>query len=536
MPSVRVICAVVVVPLAAASGFGHARDGPAVLKANDFRHYIEAFNRNDQEIYSDVEYIKDAQSWSFLRHQIPLLDCPDEGIEEMYYFRWWTYRKHIKQTPDGFVITEFLPDVSWAGKDNTISCAAGFHIEEGRWLHDPKYIRDYLTFWLRQGGGLRQYSFWVAAAVWENYLVTSDGSFAEALLPSLVNNYREWERTHLDPNGLYWQTDDRDGMEMSIGGSGYRETINSYMYGDAVAISRLADLAGDSVLAAEFRAKAARIKRNLQDKLWDRKAEFFKVSPRGAEIKLVRVREEQGYTPWYFNLPDPGYETAWRQVIDPKGFDAPFGLTTAEQRDPQFALRTDGHECQWNGPSWPFATSITLTAMANLLNHYQQNVVTKEDYFNLLETYTKAQHLRRADGSVVPWIDEDLNPYTGDWIARTLLLERKQGPLLRGKDYNHSKYADLIITGLIGLRPRADNLVEVNPLLPAHTWNYFCLDNISYHGATLTVLYDKTGRRYSRGSGLQILANGRTIAHSEALSRLIGRLPSERAGADAVAH
>jgi hypothetical protein len=30
----------------------------------------------------------------------------------------------------------------------------------------------------------------------------------------------------------------------------------------------------------------------------------------------------------------------------------------------------------------------------------------------------------------------------------------------------NSSYADLVITGIVGLRPRADNVVEVHPLLP----------------------------------------------------------------------
>ena len=69
---------------------------------------------------------------------IPLLDISDETIEEIYYFRWQTYAGQIKTTPDGYVVTEFLPDVSWAGKYNTINCPAGHHFYEGRWLHDRK--------------------------------------------------------------------------------------------------------------------------------------------------------------------------------------------------------------------------------------------------------------------------------------------------------------------------------------------------------------------------------------------------------------
>ena len=47
-----------------------------------------------------------------------------------------------------------------------------------------------------------------------------------------------------------------------------------------------------------------------------------------------------------------------------------------------------------------------------------------KDYFDLLKIYAKSQRLKLADGRVVPWIDENLNPANGDWIARTLLIQR----------------------------------------------------------------------------------------------------------------
>ena len=98
-------------------------------------------------------------------------------------------------------------------------------------------------------------------------------------------------------------------------------------------------------------------------------------------------------------------------------------------------------------------------------------------------------------------------------------------PKTRGRDYNHSTYCDLIITGLVGLRPRADDLLEVNPLAPEGVFDYFCLDNVSYHGCTLTILWDKTGNRYNKGAGLRLLVDGKEIAHSETLKRLTAKLP-----------
>jgi hypothetical protein len=130
--------------------------------------------------------------------------------------------------------------------------------------------------------------------------------------------------------------------------------------GGAVAIANIADLATQTVLAGQYRAKAAKLKQLVQEKLWDRNAEFFKVLPRN-ENRLVGVRELQGYTPWYFNLPDTDKSAAWKQLMDSKGFYAPFGPTTAEQRDPHFTIAYGGHECHPSGESSPSDADVKVT-------------------------------------------------------------------------------------------------------------------------------------------------------------------------------
>jgi len=500
-----------------------------VLDSSKLRDYVEKFNTNDDELYTNIP---NNNAFSFLERNIPLFECPDKDFERTYYFRWWTYRKHIKNTPDGYVITEFLPKVSWSGKHNTISCPVGHHYYEGRWLRDPKYLDDYSVFWFRKGGSPRSYSCWIADALYARYLVNHNKNLIVDLLDDLIKNYQAWGNDKKsDKEFLFKQIDDRDGMEVSIGGSGYRATINSYMYGDVVAIAKIATIAGRTDVANEYQAKANQIKELLQENLWDDKAKFFKVM--GEDRKLVDVCELHGFTPWYFNLPNKGkgYEDAWSQLIDSNGFYAPYGPTTAEQRHPDFRISYTGHECQWNGPSWPLATSVTLTGLANLLNNYQQDVIGKMDYFETLKIYTKCHQLKKEDGRTVPWIDENLNPFTGDWISRTRLKSwedetwsEAKGGKERGKDYNHSTYNDLIITGLVGLRPHADDVVEVNPLLPEGNWDYFCLDNLLYHGRNITILWDKTGRKYRKGQGLSIFVDGKKIANSGKLKRTIANL------------
>jgi hypothetical protein len=525
-----ILFAVLLVGAASLSAAPGAPLESPLLQPEGFRPYVEQFNAQDEELYPQA--IPNAAAWTFLSTNIPLFECPDPDLQRTYYFRWWTYRKHLKHTPDGFIVTEFLPPVPWAGKHNSINCPAGHHFYEGRWLWDRRYLDDYGVFWFRKGGDPRRYSFWAADALYARSLVTGDPRQVIDLLPDLVRNDEEWEKKRRDPNGLFWQEDGQDGMEVAIGGTGYRATIGSYMFGDAVALATIAELAGRAELVTRFREQAAVRKRLVQERLWDPAAQFFKVAARqpattgDTRLVLADVRELHGFTPWYFNLPDPAFAIAWKQVTDTNGFLAPFGLTTAEQRHPRFTVAYQGHECQWNGPSWPYATAITLTALAQCLNGPPQPYVTKADYFRLLRTYARSHQLKRPDGQVVPWIDENLNPFTGDWIARTLLRQRQQKPVERGKDYNHSSFCDLVITGLVGLRPRPDTRVEANPLLPAGTWDWFALDRIPYHGHSLTLLWDSTGTHYARGKGFRLFADGKELAASPALGPLVAELPA----------
>lgn len=501
---------------------GAALSKPLILEPSAFRHYVDEFNQNDNELYPQA--VPNSESWDWLSRNVPFFECPDREIELTYYFRWWTFRKQIRSTPEGYVITEFLPSVPWAGKFNTISCAAGHHFYEGRWLADARYLDDYARFWFRQGAEPRRYSFWAADALLARHLVQPNVRLLTGLLPDLVANFEQWEKERRDPNGLFWQNDGEDGMEVSIGGSGYRATINSYMYGDAVAISQIARLAGREDLAERFRREADRIKALVQEKLWDERDQFFKVLPRGAGARLAAVRELHGLTPWYFNLPEARFAVAWKQLLEPQGFYAPFGPTTTEQRAPGFRVAYEGHECQWNGPSWPYSTSVTLVGLANLLNGPAQDAIDASAYFTVLRNFALSHRLRLSDGRVVPWIDENLNPFTGDWIARTLLQQRGSKIPERGKDYNHSTFCDLVITGLIGLRARNDDQVEVNPLTPK-TWDYFCLDRVPYRGRLLSIVWDRTGNRYGKGKGLSVYADGQRISDSESLQRVIGTLP-----------
>ena len=491
-----------------------------VLNAETFRHHVDLFNTMEPE--NIVNHISNEKSWKWMKDNVPFFECPDRNFEQIYYFRWWTFRKHLKQTPDGFVFTEFLDEVGHAGKHNTISCALGHHIYEGTWLHDGRYIDDYARFWYKGHEGdlqphLHKYSNWGTLALYRRYLVNQDKAFLVGLLEAFVRDYETWVSEHGLENGLLWQYDVRDGMEESISGSrrvrNARPPLNSYMYANAMAISRVARLAGREALARKYAAEAARLRSLVHELTWDDEAGFFKV--RHPDGKLADVREEIGFIPWYFSLPEPGYERAWQQLLDPQGFLAPMGITTAERRHPDFRSHGVG-TCEWDGAVWPYATSQTLVALANVLRDYQQDYVSRADYCDALLTYARSHRYRGK-----PYIGEYLDEKDGTWL---------KPDSDRSRYYNHSTFCDLVISGLLGLVPQEGNEVLVDPLLPDDAWDWFCLDNVLYGGHILTIVWDRTGDRYQKGRGLRVFADGTEIARSDTLARVTGDLSTRRTG------
>lgn len=487
---------------------------------NKIYDYVEEFNRQDEEIYSEL--IKNEEAAEWMEKHIPYLECPDPLLEKVYYYRWWVYRKHIKNTPDGYVVTEFMPNVGWAGKYNTINAPAAHHISEGKWLFDPEgYIRDNILFWIEQKSKAHSYSTWLIYAVAEYCRIKGDYSIGTENLDKLCAYYEKWEQEHLSDNGMFWSIDNRDGMEFSISGTdvnmtvmkGFRPTLNSYMAADAWAISEFARLAGRQDIEKEYKQKSEKLKELIVENLWD--GDFFKAihcsgengePVLGKPDKSQDVRELIGYIPWCFDLPPAGMENAFSYLKSSDGFKAAAGLTTAEQNHPRFLYEAN-HECLWNGYVWPYATTQALNAVLHLLKNYTQNVIDKDDFYDMLLMYAKAHRKLTDDGREIMWIDEVLHPETGEWTAEKILRDlgfpEKLGGYERGKDYNHSTFCDIILGGLLGISVGETQAPDVKPIIP-DWWEYFKVDNLELCNKKYCITYDKNGDIYNVGKGIVI--------------------------------
>jgi hypothetical protein len=153
-----------------------------------------------------------------------------------------------------------------------------------------------------------------------------------------------------------------------------------------------------------------------------------------------------------------------------------------------------------------------LKGLSNLLTRYKnKGQMSAQVFYDELHKYAWS-HQKNG----LPYLGEYQDEKNGYWL---------KGDNPRSSYYNHSGFCDLVINDLVGLKPRADNIVEVDPLVPKDKWDWFCLDNVLYHGQTITILWDKDGSRYNRGKGFFIYANGKKIYQDKELKPVRTKLP-----------
>ncbi|CAO2652550.1 Nn.00g008330.m01.CDS01 [Neocucurbitaria sp. VM-36] len=484
------------------------------------------------------------------RDRIPFFESSDKDITDVYYYRWKIFRSHQRDLgANGFISTEFLDDVGWQTNPwASLNDATGFHLLEGRWCRDRRFKEDYATFMYSSNSNTRQFSESMAASVWQGYLVDGVAADATARLNAMQTVFNAWQDSFDTSKGLYWVEPLRDATEYTIssidatngqdgftGGNSFRPSINSYQYANAKAIASLAAL--DSNMAEtvdSFTSKATAIKARVQEALWNSTFEHFidRFQVNNTYVKYwdpIRGRELVGYVPWTHDLPDDttAYAHSWVHVLNSSQLAGPHGLRTVEPSYQyymrQYRYEGTNPECQWNGPVWPFQTTQVLTGLANFLDHYSNGaatgVISSKDYTRLLKQYAQLHYNPTSGGTLD--LEEDYYPDSGSPIVG----------LKRSHHYFHSGFVDLVLSGLVGIRPTAEDMLEVNPIADVSAISYFRADRVIYHGHEIAVQWDASGSRYG-SKGLQVEVDGKIVASSPTLARL--KVPLARASPPAI--
>jgi hypothetical protein len=262
----------------------------------------------------------------------------------------------------------------------------------------------------------------------------------------------------------------------------------------------IADVAGftnaTTDVTSKFTATAKSLEESVYKTLWDPVQKFFVdvIRSNNPTLSPVKGREAVGLFPFRFGVGlESKYNTAAKSLFDPKGFLAPYGPTTLEVRNQFFDAKKAGSA--WNGKSWPFSTAHVLKSIAAIYRSGNSSI-TADQYVQYLRTYAATQ---QKNGK--PYVAESHNPYENAWSADSFN---------HSEHYDHSTNNDDVITGLLGIVPRSDEILEIAPIIP-ESWKYFAIESLPYHGHLITVLYDADGSRYKCGATLCVYVDGEQV-------------------------
>ena len=100
------------------------------------------------------------------------------------------------------------------------------------------------------------------------------------------------------------------------------------------------------------------------------------------------------------------------------------------------------------------------------------------------------------------------------------------------RDYFAFPWIDLLLTGVIGLVPRTDDVLQVRPNLPSMEsggWAYFCVQDMPYRNHLLTIVWDNPAYDedafHDGDKGLTVYVGGKRLHHQSDLTPFTVNLP-----------
>ncbi len=481
---------------------------------------------------------------------VPYFDCSDPAFKKMWYYRWWIVRFHMVDLRDG--ATPDLQDYAFyegkLGFDNPIVFAIPAQIKELTYLRDPKYAISQLrnSYRNRHDNGAtidppgspywgETYSHWTVQAAAELHRVHPIPPEALAeLLPLMAGDIRAWmsaydadgdslpERalprvTGYDLDILSWWYWSGTKLDQRVRPPAMeRVDFAAFVYGNAIGLVELATAAGDTELATEFRDRANKIRTAAIEQLWDDETGFF-YPQRAVDGDRAPIRELHGLFPFTTLLApnESRFTRALEYMVDPEEFWSrypPVITSQAHYRD--WTWEMDG----LTRNIAPHPISMGGRTLIQAIRNYDQDTVRGAHVMHLL---------RRYNDLVFPGVhpnDPTWRPNAHEYYSQWEPYAREPRPKASDISHDfHSMWLSLVIEGPLGLVPRADDILEIDPM--AKAWTYFLVDRLRYRGHDLTIAWDQPGdgAPHYEGfpEGLSVRVDGQQVAHSDSLSRLL---------------
>lgn len=483
---------------------------------------------------------------------IPFIDVPDPAMKKAIDYHHWLLRFNtLDANIPGHDYQYPITMEGVLGYNNAIVLTQCMHLQDTKWQRSPYLPYGQLlsvgscsggNAFLDNPGNRRNwnnhYGQYIGTAGREAFYVHGG---SEKLALTLARWFEGDAKGQLEHYGQhtspstpkanlisyrsnYMTGNDADTCSMHYKGVGMHKTHaeNAYVFGAARSSAELYELAGDMKKAEEMYELSESIRHDILEYLWCDKCRFFEtraVDPtpdfevhNPDKPNLVPLKENNNYN--YFServVPTDAdslekYVDAFRHLADPEEFPI-FPYYTASQRDNKIAPGSN------NFSNINF--TVQARAFSAAIREYdrEHKYVTPEMFENLLNwcawnmypdggdvSYPNNSEFFNADRAKDPTGEGD---YYRSWIYHNIL-----------GNYNY-----LFIEEMAGVRPRADDKIELSPIDLGYA--HFAADNLRYHGRDISVFYNSDGYYTDIPAGYSLYIDGELAVNLSSLTSFV---------------
>jgi len=458
---------------------------------------------------------------------VPYIDIPDENVKKLSYYRTFLSRYDMFDGNIPGNDFQFPTSIEGVlGYNNAITVSLPMQQQDLKYFRDPVYAYG---DWLSAGETSKCQAFtdnpgnamnwnnnleqYLGSEAWQSYLIHGGEPGVLRNLAHYIecdvrgelakfdvnhNDLMEWASGFYTGNDsdavalVYFNTPgtSRNGLARSED-----RTETAFWYSGAKAAQQIYTLLGDTAKASELGALAGRLKTAIMT-LWNPADGTFE--QRDLETgTMIPWKDQQNFSPFTEGVaPATGeYTQALRFFADAAEFPI-MPTYTADQADKAAATAA-------GKPGSNNFSNINLTAQARLyakaLRDYPSPYITPEMFRKLIEWGAWTEDVN-GDNRF-----PDNNEYFSRWNADTKTFTRSSihHNVLGGFNF-------MLLDGVAGVTPRADATLQLRPIDVGY--DHYAIDNLSYHGSNLTIVWDKPGdgKRYYRDfpEGLSAYVDG----------------------------
>ncbi|MFX0091635.1 MAG: trehalase family glycosidase [Candidatus Hodarchaeota archaeon] len=470
--------------------------------------------------------------WEKFFQQVPHFSCSDPYFEKYYWYRWFGLRlSMINVKTENHPYPCVYEGIGYFRKH--ISYSAQCHMVETRWMHDPSFAQGSLlgfghTFpeTGRMPGrvGLLEsedmhYLMNIGWTVRAVNAVHPDPTFLSKAHPLLENYLQYLDATRkLEGKNIYCVFDIMEtGQEFNQRyqfanknadkGESFRlgaVDLSIYTYELQKALAQIAESLGKTEKSRELIHEAEKTRKAILATLWDPNDQmFYDVNLQGQHSK---VKAGTCFYPFMTDIVTKDHLPAIRKyLINKEEFWTDFPIPSVSQSDSAFdpVARWKGKRmlCPWSGRVWPMLNShicevlVRAGSLDKSLISYAVIMIRK--FIHMMFFNQDVTH---------PNSFEHYNPLTG------------YPSIYRGiDDYQHSWVVDLIIKYVCGLRPRNDNILQIEPL--NFGLSHFTLDRLYYRKHWIRVVW-RQQKIDEEDFGLTVYLDNQKVAFSPTFGKI----------------